>query len=410
MMRYLLLALYALCALPAYSAEPVLLLPKTSLQPEELAVIVNIDDGLSRAIGNYYQQRRGIPERNIIRIRFKPGMASMEAAEFKRLWPRIQAQTPETVQAYALTWALPYRVGCMSITSAFATGYDIRYCAAKRCDPTQQSAYFASASIAPYTDFKLRPTMALAAQTFAAAKALIDRGIASDHTYPKGTGYLLSTSDAARNVRAQLYQQTNDFFDQLIRIEIKKTDILRDVDDVLFYFTGLTKVEHLNTLHFVPGAIADHLTSAGGILDGKNQMSILRWLEAGATGSYGTVVEPCAFPQKFPVPGLVLDNYLKGETLIEAYWKSVAWPGEGLFVGEPLANPYGGHSLSWHGQRATLRTQALPPGHYWLEGADNPIGPYLASYPIEITHRGLQEIELPDLNRPFYRLVRAPDS
>jgi xylose isomerase len=27
--------------------------------------------------------------------------------------------------------------------------------------------------------------------------------------------------------------------------------------------------------------------------------------------------------------------------LIEAYWKSVAWPGQGLFVGEPLARPWG---------------------------------------------------------------------
>ena len=62
--------------------------------------------------------------------------------------------------------------------------------------------------------------------------------------------------------------------------------------DVFFYFTGLTHVPHLETLHFLPGAIADHLTSAGGVLDGTGQMSALRWLEAGATGSYGAVVEP----------------------------------------------------------------------------------------------------------------------
>jgi uncharacterized protein (TIGR03790 family) len=71
-------------------------------------------------------------------------------------------------------------------------------------------------------------------------------------------------------------------------------------------------------------------------------MSILRWLEAGATASYGTVVEPCAFPQKFPHPAIVIDRYTRGEALIEAYWKSVAWPGQGLFVGEPLAMPYAG--------------------------------------------------------------------
>ena len=93
---------------------------------------------------------------------------------------------------------------------------------------------------------------------------------------------------------------------------------------------------------FVSGAIADHLTSVGGVLFGGSQMSILRWLEAGATASYGTVVEPCAFPQKFPHPAIVIDRYTRGEALIEAYWKSVAWPGQGLFVGEPLATPYAG--------------------------------------------------------------------
>jgi uncharacterized protein (TIGR03790 family) len=70
------------------------------------------------------------------------------------------------------------------------------------------------------------------------------------------------------------------------------------------------------------------------------QMSALRWLEAGATGSYGTVVEPCNLPQKFPNPALVAANYLKGDTLIEAYWKSVAMPGQGIFIGEPLAAPF----------------------------------------------------------------------
>jgi hypothetical protein len=28
------------------------------------------------------------------------------------------------------------------------------------------------------------------------------------------------------------------------------------------------------------------------------------------------------------------------DTLLEAYWKSVAMPGRGLFIGEPLARPY----------------------------------------------------------------------
>jgi len=31
---------------------------------------------------------------------------------------------------------------------------------------------------------------------------------------------------------------------------------------------------------------------------------------------------------------------LRGDTLIEAYWRSVALPSQGIFVGEPLARPW----------------------------------------------------------------------
>jgi uncharacterized protein (TIGR03790 family) len=86
--------------------------------------------------------------------------------------------------------------------------------------------------------------------------------------------------------------------------------------------------------------VADHLTSTGGDLLSTSQMSSLRWLEAGATASYGTVVEPCAFPAKFPDPVVMMKHYFAGQTLIEAYWKSVAMPGQGLFIGEPLARPF----------------------------------------------------------------------
>jgi len=396
-------------SIPGYAADPVLLMPKTGLHADDLAVIVNIDDGLSRAVGKYYQQRRGIPGQNIIRIRFKPGKAAIEPAEFQRLWALVQAQTPKNIQAYALTWALPYRVGCMSITTAFATGFDTRYCAAKRCNPTQLSPYFNSHSTHPYKDFRLRPTMSLAANSLTDAKALIDRGIDSDSSFPEGTAYLLSTSDKARNVRAIQFPETVNYFHTYINIKLEKSDTLRNVKDVLFYFTGLRKVAALETLHFVPGAVADHLTSAGGALDSSVQMSSLRWLEAGATGSYGTVVEPCAYPQKFPVPGIVIQHYLLGETLVEAYWKGVAWPGEGIFIGEPLASPYSGYRLRQYAQGTTLRTFLLQTGRYRLESADKPAGPFATVTTLTITRSGIQHFELDKLTRPYYRLVRLAE-
>jgi uncharacterized protein (TIGR03790 family) len=229
-------------------------------------------------------------------------------------------------------------VDCLSVTTAFGFGFDPAFCA-EGCRRTRASPYFDSPSTTPFRDWGMRPAMLLAGASVAEAKAMIDRGVAADSSFPSGTAYLLSTSDRARNTRAARYGLATAL-DVPVRVRRIDADALRDRQDVLFYFTGAATVAGLDTLHFLPGAIADHLTSTGGVLTGQDQMSVLRWLEAGATASYGAVVEPCNFPSKFPQPAVVIARYTRGETAIEAYWKSVAWPGQGVFVGEPLAAPF----------------------------------------------------------------------
>ncbi len=314
-------------------------LPKTGFMPEDIAVLINEDDPLSQQIGNYYQQARHIPESNMIRLRFSSERSVMTPQEFQQLKATIDRLTPNHVQAYAIAWTSPYRVGCMSLTSALALGFDEKYCSTE-CAPTAPSPYFNAPSQYPATDYKLRPTMMLAGTSFEQVKALIDRGIASDHSFPKGQAYLLSTSDKARNNRAMSYAQTAKDLAGVFPLQILETNFISDQKDILFYFTGIIRVPMLETLGFLPGALADHLTSAGGMLTDSPQMSSLRWLEAGATASYGTVVEPCSYPQKFPSPAVAMFHYASGATAIEAYWKSVAWPGQGVFIGEPLAKPF----------------------------------------------------------------------
>ena len=308
---------------------------------QKIAIIVNQDDPLSRRIADYYQMMRGIPDENVVIVNLSADVKSIDSGTFEQVYQQVRNSTPADIQFYALAWSRPFRVGCMSITSAFAFGYDEAYCA-KGCKSTRQSAYFNSVTRKPYADFGIRPTMMLAGSSPEQVRHMIDRGVAADASYPPGTAYLVSTSDKARNVRSVFYPAVLERLGNRINIQIEDTDAITGKTDVLFYFTGLKRVRNLQSNRFLNGAIADHLTSAGGVLFGGGQMSILRWLDAGATASYGTVVEPCAFPQKFPHPAIVIDRYTRGETLIEAYWKSVAWPGQGLFVGEPLASPYAG--------------------------------------------------------------------
>ena len=307
----------------------------------DLAVIVNDADPLSAAIAGYYVSRRSIPPQNVLHLRFAAGRAALPVQEFAELHEQVLQRTPPQVQAYALTWAQPYRVGCMSITTAFAAGFDPAFCS-ERCTATRWSPYYNSNSRRPFDQFRLRPTMSIAATNLDQARQLIDRGVAADRSHGSGgRAYLVRTADRARNVRAATYADAKLMVNGALPVETPAV-APEARTDIMFYFIGIARVAGLATNRFLPGAIADHLTSFGGQLTGDAQMSSLRWLEAGATGSYGTVSEPCNLLGKFPNPGMVMKRYLAGETLIEAYWKSVAMPGQGIFIGEPLARPFGG--------------------------------------------------------------------
>ncbi len=323
------LLILAACANPA----------SARLRADQLGLVINDKDPVSVEVGNYYAQQRKIPPANVLHIELPPSVTVINPKIFKRAYDSLKEQTPSDVQAYALTWAAPYRVDCMSITSAFAMGYAKRFCA-KGCRATAPNPYFDSSSTEPYNDFGIRPTVALAASTVENAKFLIDRGIQSDFTNPQAKAYLVISKDRARNTRAPAFVLAKRRFNAKIPVAIVRSQGIRNKFDIMFYFTGSSEVPHLDTVGFLPGAMADHLTSSGGRLTDSRQMSALRWLEAGATGSYGTVVEPCNFPQKFPDPIVAMGHYLAGDTLIEAYWKSVIWPGQGIFIGEPLAKPY----------------------------------------------------------------------
>lgn len=335
---WLLMAEWVGATPPSVQVSP-LYRPTSALGAEDLAIIVNDNDDLSRQIADYYRQKRKIPLDQIIHIRLPLRKAVLTQDEFEQIKRSVDAKTPQHVQAYALTWLQPFRVECMSITTAFAAGFDPAFCA-EGCKPTRKSPYFASEAERPHDNHGWRPTMMLAADDFADAQKLIDRGIAADFTQPKGSAYLLKTSDQARSSRALAFQNIAETFKPFWPVHYLQQDYIAGHDDVMFYFTGLIDVPHITQNRFLPGAIADHLTSAGGVMSGSSQMNVLEWLKAGATASYGAVVEPCNFPAKFPNPGLVMYHYLRGSSLIEAYWKSVEQPGQGLFVGEPLAKPF----------------------------------------------------------------------
>lgn len=319
------------------SATPV---KSSVLGPENVALVINDADPNSVKVGEYYRVARGIPTKNIVHVKIQEAPRKLTLSQFTRLKWEIETQLHPAEQVIVLAWTAPYAVECNSITAALTFGYDAEQCK-NTCAPGKPSPYFDSASRKPFDDYGVRLAMLLPTDSFPRAKALIDRGVQSDAGVFRSTAYYLATSDAGRNSRARFFPPSGLNIPRTgLAVMTIKSDKLVGARDVMIYQTGLAWVDELDSLNFLPGALADHLTSAGGDLYGKNQMSILRWLDAGATASYGTVSEPCNYWQKFPNPAVLLKWYVSGATAVEAYWKSVAWPAQGLFVGEPLAAPY----------------------------------------------------------------------
>jgi uncharacterized protein (TIGR03790 family) len=368
---------------------PSVKLPKSSLRAAELALIVNDQDPQSIAVAAAYQKRRGIPSANVVHLSFPAGLKQLSPAEFEPLKSKVDAALDNNVQAMALSFSLPYRVGCMSVTSAFGLGYDNGFCqqpaAPPGCRRPRLSRYFNASSVAPWTDFGVRPTMMLAGENTEDAISVIERGMRAEGSFPEAMGYLVSTTDAARNSRSAAFEKLawdwpNSNGWQLEHIDNRGaqvgSDALRDRTDILFYFTGLSQVPDINTNQYLPGAIADHLTSFGGVLSDSGQMSVLKWLQAGVTASYGTVIEPCNFLEKFPNPAILVPNYFRGQTAVEAYWKSVASPQEGLFVGDPLAKPMGVKRSAQDNQLNLMLSILKPNERYQIFAAESADGNY----------------------------------
>lgn len=313
----------------------------------ELGLVINTADPYSVAIGEYYAKRRGIPAAQVLRVQL-PQRSSLTRDEFNALDQAIRSHMPENVNGLALAWVQPYAVDCNSLTSALGMGLQPDVCA-NSCAPTRISPYASYFGAKPWVVLGLRPAMQLAARSVPAAMAMIERGMASDHTQAVGNpepafAYLATTPDANRNVRQRLFPPAGPVPGvagfEVVRV---KSEVLPPMRRTLIYQTGLARVPAPLGGEWLPGALADHLTSYGGQLErppGDGQMSVLDWIDAGATASYGSVSEPCNHLQKFPHPQVLIQAYAQGVSALEAYWHSVAWPAQGVFVGEPLAAPF----------------------------------------------------------------------
>lgn len=320
-------------------------------------VVINQASSNSVAAGNYYCERRRVPPQNVLRIAWAGGNVEWSLQQFDQvLSTPLRAMLAARkltgqVEFVVLSMDIPYRVrngtSRNSTTSALFYGF--------KSDGAMSSCALPSAAASPYAAIEspLRevpnaPTFAnallttmITASNLASVKSIVDQGVLSDIAPPAQEVTLAKSPDRLRNIR---YLR---FDDAVMDLRLLGAPAANRVDcadpSALGYIAGYQNGMasfNLGLTRFSPGAIADDFTSYGGLIfEPNDQTTCLAFLEAGACGTYGTVVEPCAHYEKFPSPRVFFYQG-RGFSLAEAYYQSISHPYQGLMLGDPLAAPF----------------------------------------------------------------------
>ena len=170
----------------------------------------------------------------------------------------------------------------------------------------------------------------------------LNRSAAADGTQPKGTIYYLRHGDVRSTTRQGGFAAAVADLRKLgVAAEIVDATVPKDKADVQGAMLGSADIRWTDSKSTIlPGAIIDNLTSFGGVLSaGAGQTPLTDFLRYGAAGSSGTVCEPFAIQNKFPVPAIQV-HYARGCSLAEAFYQSVWGPYQLLIVGDPLCRPW----------------------------------------------------------------------
>ncbi|HMP81520.1 MAG TPA: TIGR03790 family protein [Verrucomicrobiota bacterium] len=321
-------------------------------------VVVNTNSANSLQLGSYYSEKRSVPPQNVLRIGWTGTNTVWSVSQFESalLNPLLAAVSHRAltnqIEFVVLSMDIPYKTSAgpnddNSTTSALFYGFkpDGRNPFVEGCVIASNSVSAYAGSERPFRDAppispqsnSFLATM-ITASNLALAKRIVDSGVLGDSTFPTQSVRLLKSGDWRRNIRYTQFD--NAIFDTRLRGDYSMVRTTQHEAVNLGAIPGLQTgrdVLVLSGTTFLPGSLADSLTSfAGRIFENSGQTPLLTLLEAGAAGSYGTVMEPCAFYEKFPMP---TDYFYqsRGFSLAECYYMSVTNPYQGLIVGEPLS-------------------------------------------------------------------------
>lgn len=338
--------------------------------PHEVLVVANRREAASVRIAQAYVQQRGIPRQNLVLLSIDPGAegnySSIARADYTtQIWEPVQAAVQRRGLEHTLAWVfsthIPYRVEHDPPVSVQGLTF-VRNVLPSRdaiIKAEYESPLFAGPS-APQGRQRATHGLGVAAQVLgdrmplpsislgymgprgnseAEILRMLARSVRADGSAPSGSVYLVTGEDIRARVRTWQFAPVVAALAQM-GMEAVVTNVLPQGAAALFgVMVGERTVDPARMGTFVPGAVAEHLTSFGAAFDVEAQTKISRWVAAGVSGTAGTVTEPYAVWAKFPHARLHL-HYRVGATLLESFYLSLRSPLQTYVLGDPLTAPW----------------------------------------------------------------------
>ena len=363
--------------------------------PENVVVVVNGDSWASKTVANEFVKLRGVPPGNVVVLH---GLDNWEQATVEQFREDILKPALEAVQQRGIASQVDYLIYSSDIPAAIDVKED-----AKKANAALPRVFTTTASINGLTylyrytlgmnpnylgmrinkyvrtprkngeEVELPPTLGFrAAHQFnekgevtaeAGEKYLLSMmlGVTSgrgnsvaevlnylrtsaiaDGTRPQGTVYFMNNSDVRSTTRRPWFDGAIAKLKTIgVQGEVLNGSLPLNQASVIGAVVGSAGFDWgKSNSKIVPGAICEHLTSFGGVMrERSGQTPLTEFLRFGAAGSSGTVTEPFAIQEKFPLP-FIHYHYAQGCTLAEAFYQSVSGPYQLLIVGDPLCRPW----------------------------------------------------------------------
>lgn len=339
----------------------------TNILPENMGIVINSNDPSSSGLAATYRATWGIPLSNVVTVSLGSNVdMGGNAGAITTARNTIATNMPTNVQWLALCWKSPSRAGANSITWAMTMGYST---ISQNTDPLPTNPMWGYGGNTPFDTLGIRPSM-LVYSAYTVQQAILAHGFR-----PSGTCYMVASNDQTGQPRgrARLAQMWNlsastayiasgisfNFTNSLSGPQgDTATNNVLNKADLMFYFNGMYTINGMNTNTIRKGAIGDYVTSTSGNLpDGLGQRPVTYLLDHGFVGTAGSVIEPWqnafngGYPpyynagagdltDQFPNIEVLLNQYISGKSLIEAYWKSLKQPTRMLLLGDPMVAPF----------------------------------------------------------------------